>query len=280
MPDVQTQVIDQSQLSADSINLSSRVAGFKQALTDIRSQRVDVVTQMEGLNAKVESLVDARNDILNYFQQDALNMYPDIVGMDLASLLDQLAADHPLVQLWQDYQVKLADNQKALDSYASDFSVLAQKEATLEKSEQDTFNMYAVFAENFPGQVPTTDEVMADLQAVDVIPKVEQTNVVVTLPAIERLDPMAAAMVTAQTVVQQTGYDQHMVNKTLRDSMAPPPEDDTVAQAVATSAAQSASLASDAGIVPSSAPGLNMWGIGIAVLAFFYIFGGSSSEKS
>lgn len=257
---VQTQVIDQSQLTAQDLNLQARVDDFKSALAEIRASRVKVVEDMRGLTENIRNLSMSRANALGMFQSEASQMYPELVVKDMNAFLQSIPSNHPVMALWKQYDAKIAQIDSNLATETAQFDLLNEEQAALAKEEEQTLSMYGLFAQDFKGAVPAPTDLMNELQTIEVIPVVESGDVQIR-SALQILDPEAQAMVINQAVSMETGYDAHAVNENLTNDMP--------------MMVQKSLIDTVGDMIPGEqSPKFKVFGLALVIFGAFYIFGG------
>lgn len=200
--DVQTQVMNEPMqvFTRDEIQNQSVVADYKEALSKIRVDRISIVQQVQGLADEVKELVNSRENLLSMFNAEAVAMYPELKGQNAVDVLSSLVTSHPLFMLWDQYKGKIEETAIVIKDKYLELESLNNAASQLQLEEQATFESYTQFASQATTVVPSPDQILSELQAVEVIPYVEEGSVRADLHAIELLDPTAAAMVTLQTL--------------------------------------------------------------------------------
>lgn len=249
--------------------------GYKKHLTEIRLKRIDVVQQLKGQISDIDALSKSRDDVIGMFKSEAMQMYPDLAGRDIGQVLPQLAMNHPLLQLWDQYADKINTiNNKMFDS----LQLLSDTQATdtdLAKQEADALNQYAAFQALTPTPLPSVSDLLANLQAVEVIPMVDESSTIVSMNAIEDLNPEAAAILANELAdkmpADDATDDEDEQTKTQMQSMQYSQEGKirqglTAAEALDASAVVSADQLAQ--------PNFKRLGYGLAVVTLAYmIFG-------
>lgn len=270
---VQTQIIEQSwePLDIQKYNEASQFDSFKKSLMDLRLQRVNIIQELSGMTATLNTLIQSRDNLIGMFQSEAKKMYPDLMGMDIGKVLPQLAIGHPLLSLWDIYAEKISNAnaeiltqlQKMTDKNAAD-NTLAAKEAEVLKS-------YSSFKSSAAGAWPTTAELLATLQHIEVIPYVEESSTIVSLPMIDRINSNAAAIIALETA-----------DKTSEDPGRVEPEDEqsvTQKQSMMyTTGENERQGMTEAEMLSSQLvqPNMRKFGMGLAVVAAVYMLFGRS----
>ena len=197
---MQTQIVEQSWTQADvqRANEATKFDEFKKALEDIRLIRINLVQEITGIAAGLDSMVASRNNLIEMFKSEAVSMYPDLAGMDIEKVLPQLDMRHPLLQLWEQYAEKLeALNTKILNTLA-----LVNEKKTADdvaaQQEMEVLNSYSSFQSTALSDFPTMEELLAKLQQIETIPYVDESSTIVSMSAIERMNPNAAAIVAQE----------------------------------------------------------------------------------
>lgn len=198
MPDtdiVNTQ--DDAPLSEADVNVGARLENFKQILSNIATICIQATQVMSAIKGDIQDLNYAASSLLAQFRDEALQMYPDIEGQDIEQVMSGLAASHPLMQLWSQYQVKLDEISQTLAVKSQDYSA---NEAVYNQAEADqasTLQMYAQFQSDFP-DLPTADALQAQVDNEKILMTAEEGSTVASLPAIELVNPLAASIVMKQ----------------------------------------------------------------------------------
>lgn len=224
MADLQTQVMDQSQVSASDIDVAARVDQFKQQLSDTRTIRVQLVSQMQGLVSQVNTLASSRDGIYSMFTNEATHMFPSLVVKDAWAFAQTKDAPFQLYQLWTQYQGQIQDVEAKIQVLTGQFNALQTQDNALASDEKSTLDQYDAFASSVPG-APSAQDLYDSLQAIDVIPKVDEGSTIAKASALEQLTPDAADMVTLQAVDMDMNYDRQAVNASLVQNMAQPVDD-------------------------------------------------------
>lgn len=259
MADFQTQVIDQSTITSQDLNVQARVDQFKQQLSSTRAIRVQLVEQMRGIVDQVKTLAQSRADLVGMFRSEASAMHPEMVVQDAWAFAQSSGAPFDLYQLWQIYVQKQQALTSKIEVLKNQYNVLASKDQMLAADEQNTLHLYASL--NLPG-APSPEQLMAQVQVVDVIPTVDESSTIVSASALEHLTPEAADMVTLQAVDMESNYDRQEVNQDLIYSMAP--QSSEVAQSSIVSEAE--------GIFQKLKENWKLVAVGVAV--GYFVFGG------
>lgn len=210
MPTTQTVVEASPQsFSAEYLQNMSMVDQYKNVLTQIRLQRAALASQMQSLMDDISNMRSSRQSLLDQFHIKAFQMYPQYTGQDLKGIIKSLNGDHPLVQLWLTYSQTINDVRNAIVSKGMALQDLMNQELALEDQESQTLSSYEDFASSANTAVPSSDQLVSDLVQVSVIPVETETSVIASIPAIETLDPEAAAAVTLQVAqnADQTPVD-------------------------------------------------------------------------
>lgn len=227
--DLQTQVVDQeTQVSSQEVNLSGRVAAFRDELARLRAFRVGVIEKMRSVAEHVKEAVAARDNLLGLFRSEAVKMRPELLVKDVYALVQSNSAPIEVQSLWSVYQGRLNQIQISLAQYIKQFNSLMQSNDSLAASESSTLQMYSSLASSFPGQVTSVTDMKASLQALDAIPQVDEGSVIATQSgpsAIEQLDPDTADMVTLQAVNMESNYDPRKIRQELQDTMLEAPQE-------------------------------------------------------
>lgn len=204
-----TQVIKEAnpqKFSVEYIQNMSHVDDYKSLLTQIRLSRTGFLTQIQSLMADIQNLSDAHDHMLDQFRLNALAMHPEYQGQDLKAIILSLPATDPLAKLWVIANQNINDVRNAIASKTMALDQLTQKEKAARDQEDQTVKSYADFAANAKTTVPTVQDLLGNLAAVGAIPVSTQgKSVRAYLPAIEELDPEAAAAVTLQIAQGNTG---------------------------------------------------------------------------
>lgn len=200
--DVQTQVTDEAtpSLSLAEVNDQSSLADFKEALTNIRLQRITLAQQVDGLSKELNDLVSARTGVLQMFESEAVAMYPELQGKNIEAVLYSVSTDHPLSDLWGQYKQKIEQIVIIMQDKLGALAEMNADAVDLSNQEAVVLNAYSVFASSAVTAVPTPEQLLAELQAVEVIPYVEEGSVRANMNAIEMLSPSAASLVTLQAL--------------------------------------------------------------------------------
>ncbi|NJM09365.1 MAG: hypothetical protein HC883_00235 [Bdellovibrionaceae bacterium] len=268
MLDVQTQVIDQNQLSANDLNLLGRVDQFRKALGEIRSERILLVEKMRGIAEEIHALNESRAQTYSLFHAEALHLMPQLVVKDLLSFVKSLPESHQLGPIWAQYEGKVLRIEQDIDARMRQFNELRSEESVLAKEEDETLAMYDLFSSSVPGQVPSAKSLLIELQAVDVIPLVEEGNVQIK-SAFELIDPEAQAMVLNQAISEDTGYDAHTVNQELMNNMP----------ALVAESRNKTLVESVTELIPGNyTPQTKLIGIAVLALGLMYVFGGKKRD--
>lgn len=285
--EVQTQVMDETAV-ADEIYNQQSVADYKDALSQIRVARVVGVQQIEGLASEIRGLMDSRANLIAMYQSEAVAMYPELQGQDIYKILDGISTAHPLYQLWTQYKPKIDDLAQTVTDKFKNLDELNKAANDLANQEAVVLHSYDTFYSSATTPIPTPAQILAELQAVEVIPYVEEGTLRAELPAIERLSPSAAAMVTLQTLEvanegdysespEQTetqenaqlrpmafSFDEYQGSPTLPQVMS----ENAVAQAIASQPVLPA---------PTNAH-LQKWGVWVGAAALAYLFFGGKKS--
>lgn len=186
-------------MTADEMHNLSKAQQFKEDLSAIRLMRIDLVQQGNAIIGEIKRLTQASEETQRMFESEAMTMYPELHGQDIFTAMESLVMDHPLRQLWDQYAQKftvineeLSNDKRSLDKVNEDFASLTNQEAGVLES-------YRIFAESASTVVPTYEEMMTDMDAVEAIPYAE-VQPPLNMSAIEMLSPEAAAMVTLQSL--------------------------------------------------------------------------------
>lgn len=223
MPTVSTQVVADAApqtFSAEYVQNLSTVDQYKNIMTQIRLQRTGIASQMQTLMDDMATMQASRQGLVDQFHIKAFQMYPQYAGQDLKVIIQSLSKDHPLVQLWLSSSQTINDVRNALVAKAMVLQALMNQELTLEDQETQTLASYDAFSTAAQTAVPTTAQLIAGLVQVSVIPVASETSVIASIPAIESLDPEAAAAVTLQVV---QALDQTPVDLAVSVQATPPP---------------------------------------------------------
>jgi hypothetical protein len=210
--EVQTQIIDQSQVSGDEINAQARVADFKQLLSEARLARVTALQKRQAQIDRINAAKYDRDNLISLFKSEAKKQYPDIETEHLAQALSSVSKDHPLQVLWSNYERQIEKATDQISSDVSDLQAVNDEIYQAEFQEKRLSQAYQAFSESSPVQVPSLDDVLNELGTVEAIPYVEESSTIVELPAIDLLSPAAADMVTLQTMQAEKLEDE--VNQT------------------------------------------------------------------
>lgn len=282
--EVQTQVIDEPQqvYTREQMQNQVAVAEYKDSLSHIRLNRISVAQQVNGISFEVRGLVESKDNLLQMFRSEAEAMYPEIQGQDAFDVMATLSASHPLYSLWDQYKGQL---DAVIQDIKSKFIQLDELEKAFEeytRQEQVIFESYTKYYETCSTPIPTPKELLADLQAVEVIPYAEEKSLRADLNAIELLDPMAAAMVTLQTleVAREGDYSESPEQLETQENMQIRPmafsyDEEFGSPTIPQVAAMAQSVVSQVHDPAVANQKLRTMGLWIGAAAFAYLFLGS-----
>lgn len=212
-----TQVVDQSSnqvFTAAAINEAAQVADFQDKLSQARNTEVSLNATTTNLINDVQALFDSRANFIQSFKVDALGMFPDLAGQDMDKIMSQLPTNHPLGDLWDSYQSKIAPLVQSIKLKTAMIEDNLKAIAGAQGIEDGIWSDYIAFCQTATTAVPTPPQMAAKLAQLDVIPTAESTSLVASIPAIELLDASAADMVMAQAVDNQEALsDEQMISQ-------------------------------------------------------------------
>lgn len=218
MPEVTQDMIDRASaptLTAEFINNLAAADQYKSVIRSIRVQRRTLAQILTAKVKQVQSLVDARQELVDQFRSQVLSAYPERASDDLMDLVASLGADHPIMQLWMSYSDKVNQIRAVIIERINEINPMMVSASNLEDAEQRGLDEYAQFVNAATTEVPSADELIDSLVTIDVMPSTnDQAMLMASIPGIEMLDPAAAAMVTEQAVTMaETGVDLTMAQQ-------------------------------------------------------------------
>lgn len=187
-------------LTPEETKVVTGYQGYEKLLTQIVNLKKVTFHKLFQLNDEIEALMNEHKMLWQMFSDEAVNMYPSLQGTNLKAYVPTLPAEHPLVLLKQQYQVRaneiLSHINEAIEAEENvkklDDELLAQEKAVL--------NEYASFrsSQTLPSSLPTPEEFYKKVKSLSSLNQVDHASTVVSMEALDLLSPEAAALVTIQ----------------------------------------------------------------------------------
>jgi hypothetical protein len=270
--DVQTQVSDQAgTVSSQTMDLAGQVSVFKTRVSQLRAVRVGVIGQMQSLVTQLQNIAQSKAQLLSMFQMEAAHLVPALAVRDVYLMVRAYSAPPQVMQLWSvAYQGAYSQSCALYDARTAQFNKLKNFADAGAQAEQDLLTQYGIFAAQYPGQVPTVDQITADVQALSTIPTVDEGTVVARQSdVLDQFRPETAALIVGQAVSMENNYSSAAVNEQLTQSMVAPDGGDTTTQTPAQAALSSPNFPVPS--VGASPIQLSKWQMILAAIGTLYV---------
>lgn len=258
--DVQTQVFDYSQEEAAMESLA-KAQEYKNALANVHAVVASLYREISNIDIAVKKNIQTNEDLLGAFKNDALGMYPQMSSQELEATISQISQNHPLYPIWSKYDKAISEVNSAIKERLRERESLSLQYDEAIRRQDGILDEYQIFYDTSAYPVPTKAELADQLEQEALIPYVEEGSTIADLPAIERLNPVAADFVMLQSLKNEENSEYYAA---LERGEIPSQSTDPRVLAEIMSFQETG--------VPSSAPsGLKSWGIIAAAIALFYV---------
>lgn len=268
-PQIDTQNLEAETIASEEIVNQAKVSEFKTALADIRLRRAGVIQEMLKLKGIIKVRNEESGNLKFMFRKEAITMYPELAARDITSVLKEISPVHPLSSLWANYMAKIDGQTLQLNKAVNNYNSLADTDNVYAKSEKENLVNYAKFYEMSSTPVMPPEQMESELQLLSQIPYAEEGSTIVTLPAIEHLNPEAAAMIMMQALASETNGELSKIDQAYEGDEyyngELQPSYEQVKYLSATGSSESSGL---------DVKGLKPWGLLLGVVGLWYVLSG------